>query len=303
MTLLHALIPTLALATASAASPLRVVATTPDLGALAREIGGDDIELTVLARPGDDPHFLDAKPGFVRTVSRADVFIETGLDLEAGWAPLLLKGARNVRVMPRQLGHIDASSVIRPMGVPTGSLDRSHGDVHAAGNPHYLLDPRAGRAVASLLRDRFSVLRPERAAAFDRRHADFAQRLDEAEARWDKRLAPHRGVKLVGDHNLWMYFADRFGFEMLGYLEPKPGVPPTTRHLQRLVDMMIREGVRVIIASPYFDERHANFVARNANAKIARLAHQPGSRPGSEGYIGMIDYNVEALVAALQEPR
>ncbi len=289
----------LAIVASSSASPLRVVATTPDLGSLAREIGGDDIDLTVLARPGDDPHFLDAKPSFIRLMSRADVYIETGLDLEVGWAPLLLQGARNARVMPGNPGHIDASTVIDPMEVPTGPVDRSMGDVHPTGNPHYLLDPRAGRAVAGLLRDRFSALRPDRAQAFRERFADFSRRLDEAEARWDARLAPHRGAKLLGDHNLWVYFADRFGLEMAGYLEPKPGVPPTTRHLQHIIELISRERVRAIIVSPYFDQRHADFVARNTGVRIVPLAHQPGSRPSSDGYIGMIDHNVEALASAL----
>lgn len=279
--------------------PLRVVSTTPDLGALAREIGGDAIELTVLAKPGDDPHVLDAKPSFIRALHRADVFIQTGLELEAGWAPLLLQGARNARILPGRSGYIDASTVITPLEVPTGPLDRSHGDVHAGGNPHYLLDPRAGRAVAGLLRDRFSDLRPDRAAAFQERYADFIRRLDDEERRWDERLAAHRGAALVGDHTLWIYFADRFGFRMAEYLEPKPGIPPTTRHMQTVIEVMQREGVRVLLASPYFDERHADFVARRTGAAIARLAHQPGSRPGSEGYIGMIRHNVEALAIAL----
>jgi ABC-type Zn uptake system ZnuABC Zn-binding protein ZnuA len=291
----------LALSTASLAASLCVVATTPDLGALAREIGGENIELTVLARPSDDPHFIEAKPSFIKALSRADVFIQTGMELEVGWAPVLLRGARNARIAPGKPGYIDASAVISPMGVPTGALDRSHGDVHAAGNPHYLLDPRAGRAVASLLRDRFSALQPVNASLFAQRYENFLQRLDEAESRWEERLAPYRGAKVVTDHDLWIYFADRFGIEIAGHLEPKPGVPPTSRHLQAIIAHMNRNNIRVIIASPYFDERHANFVARHTRARIARLAHQPVSRPGSDGYIGMIDYNVSALVVALED--
>lgn len=286
------------LATAQAA-PLLVCATTPDLGALVEEIGGEEAEVTTFAKPGDDPHFLDARPGFIRALNRADAFVETGLELEVGWAPLLLQGARNPRVAPGQPGFIDASSVIEPLEIPTTPVDRSHGDVHPGGNPHYLLAPENGRAVAALLRQRFSAIRPERASYFQARYDNFEKRLKEANQRWEATLAPYRGTAIVADHNLWPYFADAFGLRIAAFLEPKPGVPPTTRHLQEVIKQMESEQIHVVASSPFFDERHARFIAKQTGARIARLVHQPGSRPDANGYIGMIDHNVNALAEAL----
>lgn len=284
---------------ATRAEPLRVCATTPDLGALVREVGGDEVEVTVFAKPGDDPHFLDAKPGFIRALNRAAVYVETGLELEVGWAPLLLQGARNPRVMPGQPGYIDASRVIEPLEIPTAPVDRSQGDVHPGGNPHYLLGPKQGLAVAALLRKRLSVLRPERDAYFQSRYDDFVRRLEADERQWEAKLAPYRGAAVVADHDLWPYFAETFGIRVAAFLEPKPGMPPTTRHLQEVIERMRAEKIRVIVASPFFDERHARFVAEHTGAQIVRLAHQPGSRPGSDGYLGMINYNATALADAL----
>lgn len=283
------------------ANPLRIVATTPDLAALAAEIGGDAVEIRCLAKPTDDPHAVEAKPSFIRDLHTADLFIQTGFDLEAGWIPALLKAARNPRILSGQAGFLDASRVIEPRDVPTGRVDRTMGDVHPSGNPHYLLDPRAGRAVARLLAQRFSEAMPEAAPLFQDNLKAFEKRLDEAEARWDELLRPHRGTKVIADHALWSYFADRFGFIVVAHLEPKPGVPPSSRHLQAVVETVRREGVRLILLSPYFDERHADFVARHSGARVVRLVHQPGARPGSEGYIGMLSYNIDALKNALRQ--
>lgn len=286
------------LAATTHAAALRVCATTPDLGALAAEIGGDDIVLTVFAKPAEDPHFLDAKPGFIRALHDADLYVETGLELEIGWAPALLRGARNPRILPGQPGYLDASQVITPLEVPQGEVDRSHGDVHPAGNPHYLLAPSNGLAVARLLADRMGALRPELAETFRRRYALFEQRMQHAMGSWEARLAPHRGKGLVVDHNLWIYFAEHFGLRVPVQLEPKPGVPPTARHLQEVLARMRAENLRVIATSPYADERHAQFVAKHAGAALARLAHQPGARPGSDGYMGLLNHNVNAIADA-----
>lgn len=287
---------------AAPAAPLRVCATTPDLGSLCAEIGGAAVDVMVFAKPGDDPHFIDAKPSFIRELNRADVFIQTGLELEIGWAPLLLQGARNPRLTQGQPGFIDAARAITPMDLPTGPLDRSHGDIHPGGNPHYLLDPRQGLSVARLICSSLSALRPEETAGFADRLADFERRLFAMNERWDAQMASHRGTRVVVDHNLWVYFADRFGLRIAAQLEPKPGVPPTTRHLRDVIEQMQAEQVPVIVSSPYFDERHAQFVATHTGARVARLAHQPGSRPETGDYLGMIDYNVRTLATALRGP-
>lgn len=281
------------------AEPLRVCATVPDLGDLVRRVGGDEVSVTVFAKGTDDPHFLDAKPGFIRDLSRADLYVEVGLELEVGWAPVLLQNARNARVLTGQPGHLDASRAITPLEVPSGEVDRSMGDVHAAGNPHYLLDPENGLAVARLIRDRLIELRPAAADGFRERYAAFEQELREAEVRWTEALQKARGVKVVVDHNLWPYFAQRYGLIVAGHLEPKPGLPPTTKHLATAVEEMKSDEIRVVLSSPYFDPRHADFVARATGARIVPLAHQVGARPGVDTYLALINYNVEQLGAAL----
>lgn len=285
---------------AAQAEPLRVCATTPDLGDLVRQVGGDQVSVTVFAKSAEDPHFIEAKPGFIAQLSRADLYVENGLELEVGWAPVLLQNARNARVLPGARGHLDASTVITPKEVPTGPVDRSMGDVHPGGNPHYLLDPTAGRAVARAIAERLEELRPEQAETFRQNLARFEQALAAGMKEWETMLAAFAGAKVVADHNLWPYFAERYQLEVVAFLEPKPGMSPTTRHLGDVVVRMQGENLKTILTSPYFDARHAEFVQRQTGAHIARLAHQVGSRPGTETYLAMIAHNVKETAAALR---
>jgi ABC-type Zn uptake system ZnuABC Zn-binding protein ZnuA len=314
---------------------LEVVATVPELGSLAREIGGDQVRVTVIAKGTEDPHFVEAKPSFVKAVNQADVFIQMGHDMEVGWAPVLLQQGRNPKVQPGRPGFIDAAKVVSPLGVPTGTIDRSMGDVHPAGNPHYLLDPMRGLRVAAYLRDQFSILRPSHQAVFAQRYDDFRQRLgqhmvgaelaskydfeklallfahgkllsflqsqqeDQLLGGWLGAVAPFAGTKAVDDHDMWLYFAERFRVDIIGHMEPKPGVPPTTRHLKALIKTMQAEAVPIILTSAYYDPRHARFLAQHTSAKIAEMAHQVGSRPGTSEYLEMIDHNVKTYVTTL----
>ncbi len=317
------------------ANPVRVVATIPDLGSLVHEIGSDAVAVTVVAKGREDPHFAEPKPSLVKLLSEADLFVQAGMNLEVGYAPVLLQSARNARVLPGNPGYVDASAAVTPLEVPAGPVDRSMGDIHPSGNPHYLLDPLNGLAVAALLRDRLSALRPEEASRFARQYQAFEDKLAAAlvgpklAAKYDARklallhehgrlgefleqqgergdlegwlgaLLPYYGAKVVDDHNLWPYFARRFGIRVVGHLEPKPGIPPTTRHLSEIIEQMRSQGVRVILAAPYYDPRHAHFVAAATGARIAYLSHQTGGREGVDDYLNMIDYNVRALATAL----
>lgn len=322
---------------------IRVVATVPDLGSLARAVGGDHVTITVIAQPQEDAHFALPRPSFVKALSEADAFIQVGLELEIGYAPLLLRNARNPRVLPRNPGfvdsgtpgYIDASVAITPLEIPRVTVDRSMGDVHAMGNPHYLLDPVRGLQVAALIRDRFIQIRPAKAEVFRHRYEQFRQQLSDAlvgaelaakydasklatlfeagrlesflEGQGDRHklggwlalMSPHRGAKVVDDHRMWVYFARRFGIELFGDLEPVPGIPPTTRHLQELVERMKAADVRVLITTSYYDPRHAQFVSSATGARIVPLAHQTGARDGADDYLRMIDYNVRHLAEAL----
>ena len=314
--------------------PIQVCATVPDLGNLAQEIGGEQVKITAFAKSQEDPHFVEAKPSFIKALSQADLFLQIGMELEIGYAPVLLQNARNSRVLVGAPGYVDCSKVITPMEIPTGPVDRSMGDVHPLGNPHYMTDPLNGLRAARLIRDRLIELRPEKKSLFEERYTNFYRKIGDALAGdklagrydfeklallyeegkiepflkeqkvegslggWLGMMLPYRGSKVVADHNLWPYFARRFGILVVGFLEPKPGISPTTKHLQELIGMMKAEGVKVILASPYFDIRHAQFVSKNTGAKIVPMAHQVGSRPGTEDYLKMIDYNVRQLVTA-----
>jgi len=312
---------------AAAADTLRVVATTPALASLARAVGGDAVDVTAFAKGPQDPHFVEPRPSFVRALHRADALVLVGLDLEVGWLPALQRSARNGDVMPGGRGYLDASSVIEPLEVPTTRVDRSMGDVHALGNPHYLTDPLNGLRVAGFLRDRFSRLRPGSADAFTAGHDAFARRLlsallgeslasgadpdtlleraaaggladDPALAGWLGTASRAGDPKAVQDHRLWPYFARRFGVELVETLEPQPGIAPTTSHLREVVERIDAVGVRLVLASPYFDPRHARFVAEKTGARVVPMAHQPGSRPDTDDYLAMIAYNVERVFEA-----
>ncbi len=323
----------------AADAPLKVCATTPDLGSLAREIGGDRVEVTVFAKGTESAHFVEARPSFIKDLSQADLYVETGLELEVGWAPVLLKNSRNGRVQPGAQGYLDASTAIKPLEIPTTTVDRSMGDVHPLGNPHYLLDPINGLKVARLIADRLAALRPEAKAGFDANYARLEKSIfsrllgDELAAKysvadcyklaqlaqggkladflksqhqeglfggWVKAMQPAHGAKVVTGHKEWVYFAERFGLEIVGSMEPKPGVTPTTKHLQELVEQMKAEHVPLILNTVYFDPRHARFVSEQTGAKVVEGAHLPGAEPGTDSYIEMIDYDVRQIAQALR---
>jgi ABC-type Zn uptake system ZnuABC Zn-binding protein ZnuA len=316
--------------------PLRVCATAPELGALIREIGGGSVVVTVFTKGTEDPHYVEARPSFVRSLSEADLLVYVGMELEDGYLPVLLRGSRNAKVQPGGEGHLNASRAIQALLIPQGPVSRAMGDIHAQGNPHYLLDPLRGLQVAALIRDRLSLLRPAAAASFSERYdafrarlgralvgpalyeryptefeklaglheygklRDFVAKLDPPAAigGWIGSLLPHDGAKLVADHNLWPYFAARFHMDFAGFLEPKPGLPPTTKHLVELTKVMKAERVRVILASAYYDPCHAQVVAKATDARIALMAHQAEARDGTDAYLDWIDYNVRTLTNA-----
>jgi len=314
------------------AQPLRVITTVPDLADLAATVGGDAVLATSLAKGPQDPHFVEARPSFVRALHDADLLIAVGLELETGWLPVLLQGARNPRVGPGSPGYLDASTAIAPLDVPRAQVDRSMGDVHPFGNPHYLTDPVNGVRVAGAIRARLSELRPADTAGFQARFDAFEAGMvaalvgPELAAKRPAReilaaierdataaLASQSGVALEGwlgaiaagaprkaveDHRAWTYFARRFGVELVAALEPLPGIAPTTRHLRAVVEQMRAEGVGLIFATAYFSPAHAAFVARETGARVVPLAHQVGSRPGTDPYRAMVDANVRALLGA-----
>src|SRR6478736_277712 len=285
----------LALGLAPAApAALHVVATTPDLGALAREIGGDRIELVTLAKPTEDPHFVDAKPSFVVRLNHADALVEGGAELEAGWLRPLVDGARNPKLAAGQPGLIAAAEGVPLMDVPA-VLDRSQGDIHAAGNPHYLTDPQNAKIVAAHLARAFSALDPASAAAFDANLQRFNARLDAKLAEWTRLLAPYRGRAIVTYHNYWIYFGHRFGFPMDLFLEPKPGIPPTPAHLAEVITRMKADHLQLVVVQPYQNRKTAETVAGHTGAVVLDWPSFPGGKD-TEGYLEWIDSLVQSIV-------
>ncbi len=287
------------LAPFAAQAKLNVVATTPDLAAIAREVGGDKIEVTTLARPSEDPHFVDAKPSFVVKLRRADVLIEGGAELEIGWLPPLLENARNVKLEAGAPGRVAASQGIQLLEVPA-TLDRSKGDIHAAGNPHFLIDPVNARIAAQHICDSFCQIDPKSCETYHANLTKFTGQLDAKLAAWQQLLAPHKGQHVVAYHNSWPYFGERFGLKIDLFLEPKPGIPPTPAHLAEVQAKIKEQDVRVIIVDPYLNRRTAETVARKTGATVLDVTQFPGGVKGAEGgYLQLLQFLVTSLAEAL----
>jgi zinc/manganese transport system substrate-binding protein len=281
------------------ASGLRVVTTTEDLAALAREVGGDKIEVIALAKGYQDPHQVEAKPSFILALSRADVLIAVGRELEIGWLPSLQGSSRNGKIQVGGAGYLDASLNVKILEIPTGQLTRAMGDVHPQGNPHYWLDPNNGRLMAQAIRDKLSQLDPANRATFATRYDDFDKRLAVAEKRWDATMAPFKGAKIVTYHRSWANFTDRWGLTVMGYVEPKPGVPASPQHIIELIAEMKRQNVKVIIVEPYWDLKTAQSIASQVGGQVLVLAPSVGGTKEAADYIQLFDYDVRTLVAAL----
>jgi len=334
----------LAFAALAAGEPLRVVATVPELGAIVRTVGGEDAVVTVLVRPGDDPHHVEARPSFTVELARADLLVSTGFGLEEHWLKPLRENAQNPRIRDDQGGHLKAETAVkRPIGVDVipkdphghGGGGGGGGHQHDTGNPHCLLDPAVGYAVAGLLAERLTAFRPEAGPRFDARLKAFRSALLTALAGaevaakgdgatlidlddrgamapwleqqglagklggWWGTLAAHRDAALASDHDLYPYLARRFGLRVVVHIEPQPGVAPSARRLAELTGHLREDGVRAIVASPYTDRRPIDLLAKEVGLKVAVLAHQAGALPGTDEYVAWIDANVQALAKAL----
>jgi len=280
---------------------LKVVATTEDLASLAREVGGDKVAATALAKGYQDPHFVDPKPSFILAVSRADLLIVVGRELELGWLPPLLTSSRNAKVQPGSQGFLDASQNVKILEIPNGQITRAMGDVHPMGNPHYWLEPGNGRRMAMTIRDKLTELSPNDKGYFAQRYADFDQRLTAGEKRWDAAMAPYKGTKIVTYHRSWPNFMERFGLDVMGYVEPKPCVPPSPSHTLELINEMKRQGAKVIVVEPYFDLKTPQAIVNQLGGKVMVLAPSVGGAKEAADYIQLFDYDIAQLAAALKQ--
>ena len=291
------------LALSSTAAPnggkLKVVATTPDLASIAREIGGNMVDVTALAKPTEDPHYVDAKPSHIVTLSRADVLIEGGAELELGWMPPLLENSRNGKIGGGAPGRVVASQGIRLLEIPT-TFDRSKGDVHSLGNPHFLIDPVNAKIVAAHIAEHLAQVDPKSAPQYRANLAAFNAKVDAKLVDWQKQLAPFKGAKIVTYHKDFVYLAQRFNLQIVGELEPKPGIAPSPAHLAQVITAMKAANARVILVQPFQNRKTAETVARQTGATVLDISQQPGSRSDTGSYFQMMDYVVATLASGLR---
>jgi zinc/manganese transport system substrate-binding protein len=284
--------------TARADAALKVVATTSEYGALATQLGGDRVSVTTIAKPTEDPHFVDARPSQIVALSRADALIEGGAELEIGWLPPLLEGARNGKILAGAPGRIVASEGIQLVDIPAAA-DRSQGDTHLAGNPHFMLDPMNAKIVAEHLVRVLSALDPAGAATYKTNLTQFETALATKMKEWTAALAPFAGKPIVTYHPTWRYFGRRFGLVSDTYLEPKPGIPPSPPHLAEVMQKMKAQNIHVLLVEPYQPRKTAEAVASRTDAQVVDVCQFPGGLPGTDTYISLIDADVKRIAQAL----
>ena len=285
--------------TGTARAKLNVVATLADYAAIAREIGGEHVDITSMAKPTEDPHFVDARPSFVVKLRSADILIEGGAELETGWLPPLLQTARNSKLETGAVGRVQASEGIRLLDVPA-TLSRAAGDVHASGNPHFMVDPIIAKAVAAHIASAFSAADPANADSYAANDKKFETTIDAKLQEWGKALLPFRGQHLAAYHDDWLYFAHRFGFDVDVFLEPKPGVPPSPSHLAEVIGKIKAEKIKAIIVEPYHNRKIATKVASSTGAHVVDAAQYPDGLPNTATYVELIDVLVTRLATALK---
>jgi ABC-type Zn uptake system ZnuABC Zn-binding protein ZnuA len=282
------------------AKKLNVITATTDLATLAQEVGGDKIQVESIAKGYQDPHFVEAKPSFLLKLRQADLLIVVGLQLEIGWLPPLINQSGNARIQVGAAGYLDASQFAEILDIPTGTVTRAMGDVHPLGNPHYWLDPDNGRRIAKGFASKFGELDPSNSAYYQERFQDFDKRLTAAEQKWDADMKPYRGRKVVTYHNSFPNFAKHFGLNVIGYVEPRPGIPPTPSHTIELIGLMKRENCKLILVEPYFDLKTPQAIARETGGQVVQYLPSVGGEKDVTDYFKLFDYDIGLLTKAFQ---
>jgi len=282
----------------NAAGKLQVMTATTDLAALAQEIGGDKVDVESVAKGYQDPHFVEAKPSFLLKLRRADLLIVVGLELEIGWLPPLITQSTNPKIQVGAPGYFDASRFAKILEIPTGAVTRAEGDVHPQGNPHYWLDPENGLRIAKGIADKFSEMRPADAGYFAQRYTAFEQRIKQADQQWQTQMKPYAGRKIVTYHRSWPNFAEHFGLNVVGYVEPRPGIPPSPQHTVELIGQMKRDNIKVIVVEPYFDLKTPNSIARETGGAVLVLMPSVGGEKEITDYFKLFEYDIAKLKQA-----
>ena len=291
----------LATTPAAAQSKLNVMTTTEDLASIAREIGGDHITVDSIAKGYQDPHFVEAKPSFILKLQKADVLVAVGRELEIGWLPPLIQQSRNAKIQVGAAGYLDASLGATILEIPDGNITRAMGDVHPLGNPHYWMDPENGKRIAKEIADKLSELRSSDRAFYQQQLTNFTTKLDAAEKGWLAQMAPYKGTKMVTYHRSFPNFAERFGLNIVGYVEPRPGIPPTPQHTLDLINEMKRQNVKLVLVEPYFDMKTPIAIGRDTGAQVLVMPPSVGGVKEVPDYFKLFDYDISLLIDAIKK--
>ena len=288
-----------ALMSAPAFADLKVATSLTDLASVAQFVGGKHVTAQSLCRGYEDPHFVPAKPSLMKAIQHADVFISTGLELDAGWLPLVLPGSRNPKIQSGARGFVDASQGVDVLEKPSGTVSRAAGDIHPFGNPHYYADPKNLEIVAGHLADVFSQLDPANAAEYAANAKAFQTKMEASLEKWEKEMAPYKGVSIVTYHPNFVYFANRFGLKLFGTVEPKPGIPPSPHYVNDLAESMKKAGVKTVVYQPYYNADACNQVAKRAGGVAVEIATEVGGLPGTDDVFSKFDVLVSSVAGAL----
>jgi zinc/manganese transport system substrate-binding protein len=283
------------------AAKINVMTSTEDLAAIAREVGGDKITADSIAKGYQDPHFVEPKPSFLLKLQKADLLAVVGLQLEIGWLPPLQTQSRNAKIQIGGPGYLDMSQFCQILEIPQGQVTRAMGDVHPLGNPHYWLDPSNGRRIAKAFADKFSQMDQADAGFFQQQYASFDKRLADAEKGWEAKMAPYRSRKVITYHRSWPNFTERFGLNVVDYIEPRPGIPPTPSHTLELINKMKAENVKLILMEPYFDRKTPDSIARAVGGEVAVMMPSVGGTKEITTYFQLFDHDVNLLVNLFQK--
>ncbi|MES1216318.1 MAG: metal ABC transporter substrate-binding protein [Bacteroidota bacterium] len=281
------------------AGVIKVVTTTMDTKSIAEMIGGNKVTVQSIATGYQNPHFVDPKPSYIISLSNADLFVTIGLDLETGWSPQLLGSSRNSKIQKGSPGYVDASEGVGLLQVPS-SVNRGEGDIHIYGNPHYWLDPLNGKVIARNIANGLERVDPADKAFFEANLNAFDAKIDAKLKEWSAKMAPYKGSKIIAYHNEWVYFETRFGLQIVDFMEPKPGIPPSPSQLVKVIKEVTANKIKVIISSPYFTTSSSDVVAKQTGVKELTLATSVGAFTGIKDYFDLFDYDINQLVPLLK---
>ena len=281
------------------AGSIKVVTTTTDMKNITEMIGGNKVSVTSIATGYQNPHFVDPKPSYIINLSNADIFVTVGLDLEIGWSPQLLASSRNSKIQKGSPGYVDASTGVGLLQVPSSS-NRGEGDIHIYGNPHYWLDPLNGKVIARNIANGLERVDPANKAFYESNLNDFFGKINSKMVEWQAKMAPYKGSKIIAYHNEWVYFERRFGLDIVDFMEPKPGIPPSPSQLVKVIKEVKANNIKVIISSPYFTTSSSDVVAKQTGVKEVTLATSTGAFGEIKNYFDLFDYDIAHITEALK---